>query len=82
MPVPVWDMLSDRSPSGAVEFAGRAGDVIFWHGCLMHGGSKNISNQPRVAVIGRWERRDDVEIGGDVPDDMWEWWDHALNGQS
>ena len=82
VPDPGWDMLSDSSPSGVVELAGRAGDVIFWHGFLMHGGSKNPSNHPRVSVIGRWARNDNEEIGGDVPDDMWELWGPALNGQS
>ena len=35
-----------------MQFAGKKGDVIIWHGWLMHAGSMNTSQTPRLALFG------------------------------
>lgn len=51
-----------------LQFCGRAGDTILWHGWLAHDGSPNLRrNQPRLAAITRWhhvgvQREDDRVI--------------------
>ena len=42
----------------AVEFEGRAGDVCFWHGQMVHTGTKNVNRNIRMALIGRFSRKD------------------------
>ena len=41
-----------RSAATGVQFAGKKGDVIIWHGWLMHAGSMNVSQTPRLALFG------------------------------
>ena len=69
-----WALFSDESPHQAVEFTGRAGDVILWHCFLCHTGSPNVRNRPRLGVFARWHRTDREEMKYDVPEDLWKYW--------
>jgi hypothetical protein len=54
---------------------GPAGTVCFWHGQLVHSGSKNVNDTIRMALIARSARKDSADILFESPDDMWEYWD-------
>jgi len=63
-------------PIGApLEVTGPAGTVCFWHGQLLHSGSKNVNDTIRMALIARLARKDSTDILFESPDDMWEYWD-------
>jgi hypothetical protein len=70
---------SDVYPEGQCpqghEFAGKAGDAIFWHGQLFHSGSKNINRTIRIALIGRFSRKDANDIRFETCDDQWANWE-------
>lgn len=59
----------------ALEVTGPAGTVCFWHGQLLHSGSKNINDNIRMALIARLARKDISDILFESPDDLWEYWD-------
>ena len=46
-----------RSAASGVQFAGNKGDVIIWHGWLMHAGSMNTSQTPRLALFGSFRHK-------------------------
>lgn len=58
-----------------LEVTGPAGTVCFWHGQLLHSGSKNVTDHIRMALIARLARKDVNDILFDSPDDMWEHWE-------
>ena len=58
-----------------LEVTGRAGTVCFWHGQLIHSGSKNCARNIRMALIARLSRRDLNDIRFETPDDMWQYWE-------
>lgn len=58
-----------------VEFTGRAGDVCLWHGQMFHSGSRNVNRNIRMALIGRFSRKDANDIRFETPDDMWQYWE-------
>jgi len=58
-----------------LEVTGPAGTVCFWHGQLVHSGSKNVNDNIRMALIARLGRKDSADIFFESPDDMWEYWD-------
>lgn len=68
----IW---SDEEMPKALEFEGKAGDVCFWHGQMVHTGTKNINRNIRMALIGRFSRKDSNEIRFETPDDMWQHWE-------
>jgi hypothetical protein len=47
----------DSPPRAPVEFTGHAGDVILWDNRLVHSGSYNHTDRPRVAVFAGWCHR-------------------------
>ncbi len=57
------------------EFVGKAGDAIFWHGQLFHTGSKNVNRSIRMALIGRFSRKDTNDIRFETCDDQWAHWE-------
>ena len=59
----------------ALQFEGKAGDVCFWHGQMVHTGTKNVNRNIRMALIGRFSRKDSNEIRFETPDDMWQYWE-------
>jgi hypothetical protein len=58
-----------------VEVTGAAGTVCFWHGQLVHSGSRNCARNIRMALIARLSRRDLNDIRFETPDDMWHHWE-------
>jgi hypothetical protein len=68
----IW---SDEEMPQALEFEGAPGDVCFWHGQMVHTGSKNVNQNIRMALIGRFSRKDSNEIRFETPDDMWAHWE-------
>jgi ectoine hydroxylase-related dioxygenase (phytanoyl-CoA dioxygenase family) len=69
------NMFKDEEMPQAVEFAGQAGDLCFWHGLMVHTGSKNIRRKIRMALIGRCARKDANDIRFETPDNMWQYWE-------
>ena len=57
------------------EFVGKAGDAIFWHGQLFHTGSKNVNRNIRMALIGRFSRKDTNDIRCETCQDQWTHWE-------
>ena len=69
-----WGIFTERAPHGRVEFPGRAGDVIFWHGFLCHCGSPNSRPVPRTGVFSRWYHADREQMRCDIAPDLWKYW--------
>lgn len=63
----------DLGPSH--EFTGEAGDVCFWHHQMSHTAGPNCGRRVRIALIGRYRRKDLDEIKFETPDDMWKYWE-------
>lgn len=59
----------------AVEITGPPGTVCFWHGQMMHTGSKNASPEIRMALISRLSRKDSNDFLFEFPDDIWAYYD-------
>ena len=57
------------------EFTGKAGDAILWHAQLFHTGSKNVNRNIRMALIGRFARKDANDIRFETCDDQWAHWE-------
>jgi hypothetical protein len=53
----VFRRLFTQMPTEPVSFTGEAGDLLLWHSLTMHSASLNLSDNPRLAVIGRWGNR-------------------------
>ena len=72
-------VFSDVYPEGTFpeghEFTGRAGDAIFWHSQLFHTGSKNVNRDIRMALIGRFSRKDADDIRFETCNDPWAHWE-------
>ena len=68
----IW---SDEEMPAALEFEGAPGDVCFWHGQMVHTGSKNVNQNIRMALIGRFSRKNSNDIRFETPDDMWADWE-------
>ena len=70
---------SDVFPVGTFpqgqQFSGKAGDAIFWHGQMFHAGSKNINRNIRMALIGRFARKDANDIRFETCADPWAHWE-------
>ena len=62
-------------PPRALEVTGPPGTVCFWHGQLVHSGSKNCARNIRMALIARLSRKDLNDIRFESPDDMWTYWE-------
>lgn len=58
-----------------LQIAGAAGTVCLWHGQLFHTGSKNCQQNIRMALIGRYARKDVNDIRFETPDDPWTYWE-------
>jgi|TARA_B110000263_G_scaffold192940_1_gene170990 hypothetical protein len=58
-----------------VEVTGPAGTVCFWHGQMVHSGTKNCGRNIRMALIARLARKDNNDIRFETPDDMWKYWE-------
>lgn len=41
-----------RSQGKGVQVVGQAGDLLVWHGWLQHSSSENVSDGPRLALLG------------------------------
>ncbi len=64
-----------ENPPRAMEITGPPGTVCFWHGQLVHTGSKNCARNIRMALIARLSRKDLNDIRFESPDDMWTYWE-------
>ena len=69
-----WSIFHGPNSESAQEFIAQAGDVILWHGWLMHTGSSNTQPSPRVGLFARWTHRDDAGIRENIPKHLWEYW--------
>jgi hypothetical protein len=69
-----WSVLTDRASVPPREFAARAGDVLFWHSFLIHGGSINTRRSPRFGLIARWKYERPEEFKYEVPSNPWKYW--------
>lgn len=58
-----------------VEVTGPPGTACFWHGQLMHTGSKNAGTEIRMALISRLRRKDQFDTMFEFPDDIWAYYD-------
>ena len=58
-----------------LEVTGPAGTVCFWHGQMVHSGSRNCARNIRMALIARLSRKDLNDIRFETPDDMWQYWE-------
>ena len=63
-----------------------AGDVILWHHWLMHNGSMNVRNFPRLGLFARWHHKDwsviKYDKGGIRSDgDLWKYWSEEVKQQ-
>ena len=76
---PFAELLNLGDP---VELTGPAGTACLWHGHMVHSGSKNCSEDIRMALISRirWKNWDDIFF--ETPDDLWEYWDGIPSQQS
>jgi hypothetical protein len=63
------------NPPRAMEVTGPPGTVCFWHGQMVHSGSKNCARNIRMALIARLARKDLNDIRFASPDDMWTYWE-------
>ncbi len=50
----VFEMIMERIESELVEFTGNSGDILIWNNFLMHSATVNMSENTRIAIIGRW----------------------------
>ncbi|MCY3789644.1 MAG: phytanoyl-CoA dioxygenase family protein [Gemmatimonadetes bacterium] len=69
------DVFAEGTFPRGCEFVGQAGDAIFWHGQLFHTGSKNVNRNIRMALIGRFSRKDTNDIRFETCDDQWAHWE-------
>lgn len=58
-----------------LQIAGPPGTVCFWHGQLIHSGTKNCRRNIRMALIARLSRKDLDDIRFESPDDMWQYYE-------
>ena len=58
-----------------LQIVGQAGTVCLWHGQLFHSGSQNCQKNIRMALIGRYARKDINDILFETPDDPWAYWE-------
>jgi len=66
--------FTQLAPLPSREFTARAGDVILWHSFLVHTGSANIRNWPRVGMFARFWHEDQEAIKYEVPENLWKYW--------
>jgi hypothetical protein len=72
----VFIRIKKRIAEEAIQFAGKAGDLLIWHSLILHSGSINKSLSARKAVFGRWgERLKENEKHFDFDRDIWSGWD-------
>jgi ectoine hydroxylase-related dioxygenase (phytanoyl-CoA dioxygenase family) len=69
------DVFAEGTFPEGQQFVGKAGDAIFWHGQLFHSGSKNVNRNIRMALIGRFSRKDSNDIRFETNDDQWATWE-------
>ena len=69
------DVFAEGTFPEGQQFVGKAGDAIFWHGQLFHTGSKNVNRNIRMALIGRFSRKDSNDICFETNDDQWATWE-------
>ena len=49
----IQDLGGEIVPLGT-QFVARAGDALLWHGWCPHSSSANLLNEPRLALVARW----------------------------
>ena len=49
----IQDLGGSIEPLGT-QFAGKAGDALLWHGWNPHSASVNLRDEPRLALVARW----------------------------
>lgn len=70
----VKDQLNKTVTTEPVEFVARPGTALIWHSFMLHNGSMNVSNRPRIAIIGRWAQPLKPGEPHENFGDMWEHW--------
>ncbi|MCE9589788.1 MAG: hypothetical protein K8S99_04620 [Planctomycetes bacterium] len=69
------NIFTRLAPRPQEEFTGTAGDVIFWHAYMVHTGSTNIRNVPRVGFFGRYHHKDQqTKFRYEIPTNLWKYW--------
>lgn len=66
--------FTQLAPLPPREFTAGAGDVILWHSFLVHTGSLNIRNSPRIGYFSRFRHKDQEAIKHEVPANLWKYW--------
>jgi ectoine hydroxylase-related dioxygenase (phytanoyl-CoA dioxygenase family) len=69
-----WSFMLKKANVPPKEYCSRAGSVIFWHSFLIHAGSKNFRQWPRIAIFERWSHHRIHKIKYDIPDNLWKYW--------
>jgi hypothetical protein len=73
--VATFEIIGQQLASSPETFVGRAGDMLLFHSLLYHSGSTNLSDQPRIAIFGRWGAGIDPGVPHyDFDRDMWSYW--------
>ncbi len=49
----IQDLGGSMTPLGT-QFVGKAGDAMLWHGWCPHSASANLRDEPRLALVARW----------------------------
>ena len=69
-----WSIFYGPNSQPAQEFIAEAGDIIIWHGWLMHTGSSNNQSTPRIGLFARWTHHDDAGVRKNIPKHLWDYW--------
>ena len=69
-----WSIFHGPNSQPAQEFIAEAGDIIIWHGWLMHTGSSNNQSTPRIGLFARWTHHDDAGVRKNIPKHLWDYW--------
>ncbi|HJQ37793.1 MAG TPA: phytanoyl-CoA dioxygenase family protein [Thermoanaerobaculia bacterium] len=67
-------LLSERATSKPLEFTARPGTVLLWHSFMLHVGSMNVREMPRIGVFYRWGQQIRSGEPRESFGDIWENW--------
>lgn len=70
----VYQRLTDRMETEAVEFVGEPGDVLVLHALTLYSASINKRPQTRIAVFGTWGVASDSARRHDFSTELWSGW--------
>lgn len=72
----VFEILTNSMETEPIPFTGKAGDLLIWHSLTLHSASVNVSNEARLAIIGRWGSLIEAnEPHFNFSEEIWDKWD-------